>query len=133
MRDTLGMEFARRAGLTNMTGDNPFEGWNEDPFDKTYTKGIPMNLSEKEGIDGLFPYHPLTQAREFLLAVLEDKFVIMKKDNSEENTEEESTQKEEEKDFLKRLFVDECQSYINATYTNTSHFRSKNATKKLAN
>lgn len=114
-RDTLGMEFARRAGLTNMIGDNPFEGWSEDPFDKTYTKGILMNLSEKEGIDALFPYHPLTQAREFLLAVLYDKFVIIKKEDSEESKEssdankEETKEKQDEKEFMKKLFVDECQ------------------------
>lgn len=110
MRDTMGMEFARRAGLTSMTGENPFEGWNEDPFDKTYTKGIPMNLSEKEGIDGLFPYHPLTQAREFLLAVLQDKFVIVKKEDSEDN-EEDAKEKPDEKEFLRKLFVDECQRH----------------------
>lgn len=115
MRDTLGMEFARRAGLTDFTGENSFEGWSEDPFDKTYTRGIPMNLSEKEGIDALFPYHPLTQAREFLLAVLNDKFVTIKRDDSNdkkdnaEDSKENAEEKQDEKEFLKKLFVDECQ------------------------
>lgn len=108
MRDTLGMEFARRAGLIDMTGDNPFDGWNIDPYDPEYKKGIPMNLSEKAGLDGIFPYHPLTQARELLLALLEDKFVIIKKenDNNGEDNSEEPKEEMSEKEMLSKLFED---------------------------
>ena len=108
MRDSMGLEFAHRAGLINMTGDNPFEGWNMDPYDPTYTKGALMNLSEKSGLDGLFPYHPLTQARELLLALLEDKFVIIKKENDKNENENNEEPKEEmsEKEMLSKLFED---------------------------
>ena len=40
--------------------------WMEDPYDKSFTKGIRMNKSEDKKYDDKFPYHPLTQARKFL-------------------------------------------------------------------
>ena len=40
--------------------------WMEDPYDKTYNKGIRMNKSEDRKYDSQFPNHPLSQARQFL-------------------------------------------------------------------
>lgn len=108
MRDTMGMEYARRAGLINMDGKNLLEGWSSDPYDPNYKKGVLMNLSEKPGLDGLFPFHPLTQARELLLSLLEDKFVIIKKENDKNNEDNSEEPKEEmsEKEMLSKLFED---------------------------
>ena len=79
-RDSFGHALAMKAGLVSFDSDS-LVGWNEDPYDPEFTKGIPMNLSERAGLDGLFPDHPLSQAREFVTAVTEDKFVIVKQDS----------------------------------------------------
>ena len=47
-------------------------GWNCDPYDSSYTKGIPMNCSENAEYDELFPFHPLSETRRFIRSVLEN-------------------------------------------------------------
>jgi len=76
-RDSFGYALARNAGLVTNEND-VMVGWNEDPYDPEYTKGITMNLSERSGLDAWFPDHPLSQAREFVTALTEDKFMIEK-------------------------------------------------------
>lgn len=46
--------------------------WMEDPYDKKYTKGVRMNKSEDKRFDAKFPYHPLSQARQFLSFIKEN-------------------------------------------------------------
>ena len=121
LREAMGAELARRAGVADIFAEGK-PGWNEDPYDPMYKRGHLMNVCEREGIDGLFPDNPLTQAREFILAVIMDELVIEKKededtDNADENAasgEQEKTpeeQKEEEKEFCKSLFVNECRRH----------------------
>lgn len=114
------MDFAQRAGLVKL-GDERMEGWSEDPYDPSSNKGLLKNLSEMSGLDGLFPDHPLTQARELALAVLSDELVLFKeKDENESESadvpEEEKTpeeQKQEETEFLLSMFDKEerCRRY----------------------
>lgn len=117
-REAVCSELARRAGLADVFADGD-NGWAEDPYDPEYTKGCLKNLAEKEGLDGLFPENPLSQAHEFLLAVLLDEFVAAGQDSGEgkddatdredKNVVNSSGEKaEEEKEFLLSLFVDEC-------------------------
>lgn len=112
-RNALGFQLAKSTGLAELTSEG-FKGWFKDPYDPEYNKGRLMNLSEKEGLDGLFPEHPLSQVREFLLAVLKDELIdaareneILKTDQS--TTEEEQSKTEEEKrEILLKLFEDCC-------------------------
>ena len=46
--------------------------WMEDPYDNKYTKGVRMNKSEDKRFDAKFPYHPLSQARQFLTFIKEN-------------------------------------------------------------
>ncbi len=46
--------------------------WMEDLYDKKYTKGVRMNKSEDKRFDAKFPYHPLSQARQFLSFIKEN-------------------------------------------------------------
>lgn len=131
IRESMSTEFARRAGLVEFT-ENGLEGWSEDPYDPDYTKGIVKNLAEKEGIDGLFPFNPLTQAREFVLAIVNDELVIIKKDESEDDDEvkeeSDSEEKVDEKEFCLGLFADECRRH---TYeVNVIDDTSKSGTEK---
>jgi len=115
-REAICVELAKRAGLADVFTDG-FKDWAKDPYDPEYTKGCLKNLSEKEGLDGLFPEHPLTQAHELLLAVLEDKFAATRDEVPEEYKKEESDQNEEslegvsDEERLRQLFVDECRRY----------------------
>lgn len=110
IRESFGMEFARRAGLVNLSEGN-MSGWNYDPYDPDFRRGYLMNLSEKEGLDGFFPDHPLSQAREFLLAVLKDEFVTVKetpkKDDSKDTVTPEEKKAEETK-LMKAVFSDKA-------------------------
>ncbi len=110
IRESFGMEFARRAGLVNLSAGN-MSGWNYDPYDPDFRRGYLMNLSEKEGLDGFFPDHPLSQAREFLLAVLKDEFVTVKetpkKDDSKDTVTPEEKKAEETK-LMKAVFSDKA-------------------------
>ena len=67
MRDAVGYEMAVRNG--QVTGD--FEGWMQDPYDKNYTRGLRMNLSEAPEYDAVFPTHPLSILRGFLKDVIQ--------------------------------------------------------------
>jgi len=117
-REALCLEFARRAGLIEI-GEEGLKGWTQDPYDPEYKKGCLMNLAEKEGLDGLFPENPLTQCREFLLAVLQDEFVSVRKEEKEEDAQKSDKQEElspeekasNEKEMMLGLFVDECRRY----------------------
>lgn len=105
-RDSFGYAMASNAGLVSHSDDNSLIGWNEDPYDPEYTKGIPMNLSERSGLDGLFPYHPLSQAREFLMAVIEDKFVIIRKESDDNESKDEQSDEDAEKKDNKEILAD---------------------------
>jgi hypothetical protein len=47
------------------------EGWMQDPYDKNYKQGIPMNLSEIREYDALFQNHPLSEARRFVAGLIQ--------------------------------------------------------------
>ena len=118
-REALCVEFARRAGLTDITSEG-LKNWTEDPYNPDFKKGCLKNLAEKEGLDGLFPENPLSQAHEFLLSVLNDEYVTVRQDDESEEEKEESKElteeekaakKEEEKEFFLELFVDRNRRY----------------------
>ena len=118
-REALCTELARRAGLADIFADG-YKDWAKDPYDPDYKNGCLKNLAEKEGLDGLFPENPLSQAHEFLLAVLNDKFVTVRQDTDdtkEDTADEKDTivespeEAEKERLFLLGLFVDECKRY----------------------
>lgn len=119
-REAVCLDLARRAGLADISR-NSFKDWVKDPYDPEYTKGCLKNLAEKEGLDGLFPENPLSQAHEFLLAVLRDEFVAARQESADadeeaEDAEDESEtsperRAEKEKKFLLGIFADECRRY----------------------
>ena len=117
-REAMCLNLAQMAGLVEFS-EGGLKGWMQDPYDPEYTKGITKNLAEKEGIDGLFPDNPLTQAHELLMAVLNDEFVIARKeDNDEEKTSDvaeenlsDEEKEEKKRESIRQLFVDECQRY----------------------
>lgn len=123
VRESTTMVLARKAGLVTFE-DNMIKGWAEDPYDSGFTRGALKNLAEKEGLDAMFPGSPLSQAHEFLRAVINNEYVLIKKanDNEEENSSSSSDKtdeddrsdvdrQEQEKELLKKLFVDECLRY----------------------
>lgn len=110
MRESMAACMAQRAGICEMGSDK----WNEDPYDPEYTHGITKNLAEKEGLDGLFPENPLTQAREFILALINDELVTVGDNSDEDDDKEELSEEEKQKEsdeFLAGLFEDECRRY----------------------
>jgi hypothetical protein len=102
-RESMSGLLAQKAGIWKI-GD---EGWNEDPYDAEYKKGNPKNLAEKESLDGLFPGNPLSQAREFVMAVIKDELVFSPDDSGEKSGETKEAGSKETTD-VKNLFVDEC-------------------------
>ncbi len=40
--------------------------WSVDPYCPDSKKGVPMNLSEQERFDEVFPAHPLSELRRFV-------------------------------------------------------------------
>lgn len=104
-RESLCLDLARRAGLIDFSKENIFEDWSEDPYDPEYKEGVLMNLSERAGLDSLFPFHPLTQCREVLKAVINDELVIIKKEDNDAKKDEGFN--ENEKEFLLKLFNNE--------------------------
>ena len=92
------IELAIQAGIAQIT-DHSSQNWAQDPYDPGFKKGVLKNLSEKEGLDVLFPEHPLSQARELLLAVLEHRLV-------------KSDEEKPGEDVAATLFVDECKRSI---------------------
>lgn len=116
LRESACTVYAEEAGYVNLQDEEWQKTWFKDPYDPEYTKGLPKNLAEKEGLDVLFPYNPLSQAHEFLYAVLDDSFVKQTNPDGDESKNvsdaneadsKEQDQKESQADFLKRLFVDE--------------------------
>ncbi len=75
-----------------------------------------MNLAEREGLDGLFPGNPLTQARELVLAIVSDELAIIKSDAGDSSTNDEATNADESNDekekdgnqIMKELFDKDC-------------------------
>lgn len=122
MRESACLAYATAAGLASVDA-NGIRNWTKDPYDADYAKGKLMNLAEKEGIDGLFPDNPLTQAREFLIAALRDEYVIVRKENDDNESASDEDQKdnednltpeekkEKEKEFLRGLFEDRCRRH----------------------
>ena len=110
LRESMCMELANRAGLMDFA-EKEFEGWSEDPYDPSYKKGIQKNLAEREGIDGLFPYSPLTQAREFVLAIINDELVIINKEDDDTSTEQDDKKDFNEKEYCLGLFEDRCRRH----------------------
>ena len=115
IREAVCQDLAHRAGLSEF---GSFEGWSEDPYNPEYTQGVPMNLAERSGLDALFPDNPLSQAREFVRAVLFDELMeeieggglFKEKEepdpsmSEEEKADKEAKQKEYEKETLLPLF-----------------------------
>ncbi len=108
-RESVAMHLASRAGLMEFGN---FDGWCEDPYDSSYSKGVRMNLAERAGLDGLFPENPLSQAREFIQAVLYDELMIDEDNRSEGKTEGENNPAEntDKNSILHALFdkTEEC-------------------------
>ena len=46
-------------------------GWGRDPYDRNFTKGFLMNLSEDEKFDKMFPFHALSETRRFINKLME--------------------------------------------------------------
>lgn len=70
-RDSVILSQMLSQGTVTMTpsdnGQSPkIQGWSSDPYDPSFTRGIPMNLSESEEYDAQFPNHPLTVIRKLL-------------------------------------------------------------------
>lgn len=106
-RDSFCSVLAQQAGLVSF-GEDELVGWCEDPYDPEYTKGIPMNLSERKALDAIFPEHPLSQVRELLTAIIKDEHVLPKaNDNSEEKDRVFEEYKENDKQFYLDLFSKE--------------------------
>ena len=120
-RESACIELARRAGLVDVFKDG-FDGWASDPYDPNFTKGKLKNLAEKEGLDGLFPENPLSQAHELLLAILRDEYATVHEDRQKETDADQAAsdkdetmaaeeKAEKDKESLLSLFVDECKRY----------------------
>lgn len=108
LRDSIGRNMAEAAGLLKMGAED--DGWRSDPYDPLYKKGIPMNLAERAGLDGLFSHHPLSQAREFAHAVIYDELMLPPAEKDSEKTELKNMASEAEKQaFLKKLFSPETE------------------------
>ena len=61
-------ELALRKGLVEIC-NNSVKGWIKDPYDENIDLPYMMNLSEKEEYDKMFPEHPLSRLRKYLLDV----------------------------------------------------------------
>ena len=109
-RDSFGAALAQNAGIVSF-GEEGLIGWSEDPYDPQFSAGIPMNLSERPALDALFPDHPLSQARELVVAIVEDKHILCKKqhnNNSEDDINEISNEYKNDQDkFYHDLFAKE--------------------------
>lgn len=68
-REAYVYEYARRENIVNEIGD---KGWFEDPYDKEFTRGLRMNLSENRKFDRSFPDHPLSQMRTLIAFIIEN-------------------------------------------------------------
>ncbi|MCR5449758.1 MAG: hypothetical protein K6F23_10210 [Solobacterium sp.] len=88
VRSSVGLMLAVKAGFETEEGSSlQIKGWAADPYDPTYTKGCLMLMSERPGLDGMFPGDPLSQARELLLALTADSYYKTKDEIDAENKE----------------------------------------------
>ena len=69
-RDTVIFGQYEQQGLVRET-EAGMKGWAEDPYDPSFTKGILKNGSEDAIFDGLFPTHPLSEARKLVQAIID--------------------------------------------------------------
>ncbi len=67
VRDTQVFSYMMNEGIIK----SPDE-WCHDPYDADYKQGLLMNRSEEEQFDKDFPWHPLTEARNFVKFVVEN-------------------------------------------------------------
>lgn len=107
-RESYCVSFAQNAELVTIS-DDKLVGWSEDPYDPSYEKGIPMNLSEREGVDAFFPDHPLSQAREFIAAAINDQFLVDRSGAGlpeEDDTESGNAFKDEYEGTGNKFFID---------------------------
>ena len=68
MRDAQVFAQAQSQGAVTIasgpeTGQPKMQGWQQDPYDSSFTKGFLMNQSEKAEYDNAFPQHPLSLLR----------------------------------------------------------------------
>lgn len=70
-KDAMIFEYCRRENLVQIDPEKGTIGWSKDPYDESFTRGIPMNLSEDPKFDQTFPNHPLTQLRSFLRRIID--------------------------------------------------------------
>ncbi len=68
VRDTVILELMTRKGIVKFE-NNKMKGWMSDPYDKNQDLPLMMNLAEKEEFDSMFPEHPLTRLRKYLLHI----------------------------------------------------------------
>lgn len=71
IRDTTVFELLRRDGIVTLT-ENGASGWNEDPYNPSFTRGALMNRSEDKAYDEIFPLHPLTEARKTVREIIDN-------------------------------------------------------------
>ncbi|NEG69290.1 hypothetical protein [Bifidobacterium choloepi] len=69
MRAATVHEYAVQKGMLS-GNDDP--AWSRDPYDASFTKGVPMNMSEMEQFDRAFPNHPLSIERATLHIMLQN-------------------------------------------------------------
>ena len=67
-RDAMILSMAMQQGILQ---PGSLERWSKDPYDESYNKGVPRNLSEDEAYDELFPDHPLSVLWRFVRTVLQ--------------------------------------------------------------
>ena len=67
-RETMIYEVARKKDLIKSIS----EGWSCDPYDKNFTRGVLMNLSEQREYDSYFFTHPLTEMRRLIKYIIEN-------------------------------------------------------------
>lgn len=48
------------------------KAWMKDPYDENYEKGLRMNISEKREFDEMFPTHPLSVLRKYVVWLIEN-------------------------------------------------------------
>jgi len=74
MRDAEVLAQAQSQGAVTIvpdpkTGQPKMQGWQQDPYDPSFTKGFLMNQSEKADYDTSFPQHPLSLLRNAITVV----------------------------------------------------------------
>ena len=125
LRSSHGYALVMHAGFEMDEESVWVKGYAEDPYDPDYKKGCLMNLTEKRGLDGLFPHDPLSQARELVLALTEDSYYKTREEMEAEEKQEKSRKKprrktsepadegsqkdqpEDKQTMLRRLFSDD--------------------------